>query len=148
MQKTVLFLCTANYYRSRYSELFFNHLADERRLDWKADSRGILAAQHDNPGPIYSVVADRLSKMGIRQEGAHRYPKPLKESDLLNADMTIALKETEHRPMMKRLFPGWADRIVYWHIHDIDVEPPAAALPQIDVEMIRLVERLGRGEMK
>ncbi|MEJ7592066.1 MAG: low molecular weight phosphatase family protein, partial [Planctomycetaceae bacterium] len=32
--KTVLFLCTGNYYRSRYAEILFNAKAEEMGLEW------------------------------------------------------------------------------------------------------------------
>ena len=41
MSKTVLFLCTGNYYRSRFAEILFNHLAGQSKLAWRADSRGL-----------------------------------------------------------------------------------------------------------
>ncbi len=142
MQKTILFLCTANYYRSRYSELLFNYYAGEYGLNWKADSRGLLASLHNNPGPIYDVVTNRLENMGIRTGAVHRYQIQLEEKDLEKADWTIALKQAEHLDMMKRLFPGWAEQITYWHIHDIDVEPPEIALPEIDIEIRKLITSL------
>jgi protein-tyrosine phosphatase len=142
MQKMILFFCTANYYRSRYSELLFNHFAGEYGLNWKADSRGILASQHNNPGPIYDVVTNRLENIGIRTGIDHRYPIQLEEKDLERADLTIALKQAEHLDMMKQLFPGWAEKITYWHIHDIDVETPEIALPKIDIEIRKLITSL------
>ena len=39
--KTVLFLCTGNYYRSRFAEELFNHQAERADLDWIAQSRGL-----------------------------------------------------------------------------------------------------------
>jgi len=36
--KTVLFLCTGNYYRSRYAKILFNSKAEEMGLDWNAVS--------------------------------------------------------------------------------------------------------------
>ncbi len=43
MNKTnrVLFLCTGNYYRSRYAEEIFNHQAGLEGLGWHAFSRGV-----------------------------------------------------------------------------------------------------------
>ncbi len=41
MTHKLLFLCTGNYYRSRFAELLFNHLAAQVGLDWRADSRGV-----------------------------------------------------------------------------------------------------------
>lgn len=37
--ETVLFLCTGNYYRSRFAEIYFNALAAQRGSPWRADSR-------------------------------------------------------------------------------------------------------------
>ena len=37
----VLFVCTGNYYRSRFAEAVFNHLAAARGLPWRAVSRGL-----------------------------------------------------------------------------------------------------------
>ena len=41
--KIVLFLCTGNYYRSRFAEALFNSVARKMNLPWKASSR--------RPGP-------------------------------------------------------------------------------------------------
>ncbi|HVJ67318.1 MAG TPA: hypothetical protein VM510_05000, partial [Caulifigura sp.] len=43
--KRVLFLCTGNYYRSRFSEELFNSLAKQHNLDWSADSAGLDPTQ-------------------------------------------------------------------------------------------------------
>jgi protein-tyrosine-phosphatase len=37
--KRVLFLCTGNYYRSRFAELLFNYRARSTGLAWEASSR-------------------------------------------------------------------------------------------------------------
>ncbi len=53
MTNTILFLCTGNYYRSRFAEILFNRLAKSRGLSWKAESRGLaLDLATDNVGPI------------------------------------------------------------------------------------------------
>ena len=54
--KTVLFLCTGNYYRSRFAEELFNHQAERADLDWIAQSRGLaLERGAYNVGPISPV---------------------------------------------------------------------------------------------
>ena len=40
-EKTILFLCTGNYYRSRFAEVLFNSLADRMGMPWRASSRGL-----------------------------------------------------------------------------------------------------------
>ena len=43
--------------------------------------------------------------------------------------------------MLKR-FPVWANRIEYWHIHDLDGAEPDVALEELEGEVRALVERL------
>jgi protein-tyrosine phosphatase len=47
---------------------------------------------------------------------------------------------------MEERFPEWANRIVYWHIHDLDVAPHHEALPEIENLVRGLIARLARGE--
>ena len=50
---TVLFVCTANYYRSRFAEHLFNHLAGPAQSQWTASSRGVATELGaGNVGPI------------------------------------------------------------------------------------------------
>jgi len=50
--KQVLFLCSANYYRSRFAEYLFNWLAPQRGLLWRAESRGLEVDRWGDLGPI------------------------------------------------------------------------------------------------
>lgn len=51
--KSVLFLCTGNYYRSRFAEEFFNHWAEQYVLNWLARSRALAIERGKvNVGPI------------------------------------------------------------------------------------------------
>ena len=46
--RTVLFLCTGNYYRSRFAEILFDSVAVKMGLPWKASSRGLACDQADS----------------------------------------------------------------------------------------------------
>mgnify|MGYP005995709895 CR=1 FL=1 len=133
--KRVLFLCTGNYYRSRYAEELFNHLARAENLPWRALSRG--AAERGSPDNVgaMSVFADRrLRASGIVPEGATRYPQPCSLEAFFGRSGT--------RPLVERRFPEVAERVTYWHVHDIDVADPAVALPMIDDLVRGLVSSL------
>ncbi|MBD3320550.1 MAG: hypothetical protein GF350_05575 [Chitinivibrionales bacterium] len=41
MDNSILFLCTGNYYRSRFAEILFNTISGALELEWKAISRGV-----------------------------------------------------------------------------------------------------------
>jgi protein-tyrosine phosphatase len=141
--KRILFLCTGNYYRSRFAEIFFNWQAKQRGLQWTADSRG-LALDGCNYGPISRYTVDRLKEQGIDHDPDHRFPLPLSEADLAAADLIVAVKEAEHRPLVAARFPGWSDRIEYWHVHDLDCATPNDAIPHLENELIQLLDRLAR----
>jgi low molecular weight protein-tyrosine phosphatase len=140
----ILFICTGNYYRSRFAEELFNHLARERGIDWRADSCGLaLHLGIFNVGPISPATAIALVKMGIPLSEPIRFPRDLRVKDLLASARVIALKEAEHRPMMVERFPGWPDRIEYWHIDDLDQLSASQALAQIEQQVRALIDQLG-----
>jgi protein-tyrosine phosphatase len=138
----VIFVCSANYYRSRFAEHLFNWLAEHASLAWRAKSRGLLVGQYGNLGSISHYTVDALADRGIPMEGEHREPKPLTHSDLASADIVVAVKEREHRAPMVEQFPEWADRVIYWSIDDLDFAQPDEALPLLEEHVRRLVEDL------
>jgi protein-tyrosine phosphatase len=139
--KRILFLCTGNYYRSRFAEIYFNWQARQRGLPWIADSRG-LALDGCNYGPISRYTVARLKQQGVAHDEDQRFPLPLSETDLASADHIVAVKEAEHRPLVAARFPAWRDRIEYWHVHDLDCATPDKAIPHLENEVMQLLERL------
>jgi protein-tyrosine-phosphatase len=147
--KTVLFLCTGNYYRSRFAEELFNFLAPETCPGWAAVSRGVAVdLGGGNIGPIARATAQALRELGLAfDREAARFPLQVAVDDLDAADHIVALKQAEHLPLIRARFSSWVaraapDRIEYWHVHDIDFAPPQAALPQIEAHVRALMRRL------
>src|SRR5947207_764024 len=100
MPKTVLFLCTGNYYRSRFAEVVFNDRAARRGLPWRAESRGLaLERGVNNVGPISRHAYRRLTELGLPFDDYLRLPMAVSEEDLRRADLIVGLKEVEHRPL-------------------------------------------------
>ncbi|MBS0205454.1 MAG: low molecular weight phosphatase family protein [Planctomycetes bacterium] len=141
MPNTILFLCTGNYYRSRFAEILFNTLARERKLDWVADSRG-LRLEPLNPGPISRFTLTALNEMGIRLEDPIRYPMPVLARDFEQSHRVVAVKEAEHRPLIQQFFPAWLDRVEFWTVDDIDYAEPEIAIPELRDNVIALVDQL------
>ena len=141
--KKMLFLCTGNYYRSRFAEILFNHLAARAAIGWQAISRGLaLERGAHNIGPIAKATLAGLVVRGVTLEGLQRGPLALTEEDLISADHIVALKRDEHYPLMRRNFPKWIDRVEYWHVHDVDFALPDETLSHIDRDVHGLIERL------
>jgi protein-tyrosine phosphatase len=142
MRKKVIFVCSANYYRSRYAEHYFNWLADQEELGWEADSRGLMVGTWGDIGQISGHTTEALKRRGIPFDENHRDPMPLTLADLAAADLVVAVKEAEHRALMARQFPLWMDRIEYWHVDDLDCAQSHEALPHLESQIHELVVRL------
>ncbi len=137
----ILFLCTGNYYRSRFSEHFFN--AQAQRLNWRADSRALAIKQgFNNVGAISPYALEGLKVRGITVPENERFPLQAVDADFKTADKIIVLDESEHRPLMEKHFPQWTNVVEYWMIHDIDQTYPSVALRQMEQQLTQLIESL------
>lgn len=141
MAATVLFLCTGNYYRSRFAEQFFNEQARQRQLAWQATSRG-LQPSLENLGFMSRHALDRLNSLGMTPREPLRLPMDLQSSDLLTAELTVAMNEVEHRPLMTARFPEWTERVRYWKIYDLDVADADSGLAAIESAVLGLLDEL------
>ena len=141
--KTVLFLCTGNYYRSRDAEILFNSKAEETGLKWRAVSRG-LAPDPRHPGPMSRDTMAALRKQSISVDDHLRLPLKVTATDFESNDHVVAVKEAEHRPMILQNFPNWVERVEFWHVHDLDCCGPDEAFPHLDRDVAALVSRLDK----
>jgi protein-tyrosine phosphatase len=142
MPSTILFICTGNYYRSRFAEELFNALASRLGLDWRAVSRGLDTERGANVGPVSPHVLEKLEQLDIPVEANLRGPLQLERSDLLAVDLVIALDAEEHKPLMARQFAEWADLTMYWHVPDLHLMKAEDALPRIESNVSFLVQEL------
>src|SRR5579859_66046 len=100
--KTVLFLCTGNYYRSRFAEILFNSVAERMGLPWRAFSRGLaLERGVNNVGPMAVSAITALEALGVQAfDAVARFPVQVTTDDLEQANQIVALKQTEHLPLL------------------------------------------------
>jgi protein-tyrosine phosphatase len=138
----VLFICTGNFYRSRFAEAIFNHNAEQRQIPWTAFSRGL--AVHLAEGHLSPLTTDALEsrKIELRHTGLSRMQ--LSETDLESSHRRVALDRFEHFNMMVTQFPGWEDRIDYWEVPDLPYRAAEEALPEIERRVIRLLEEVSK----
>jgi len=101
-QPTVLFLCTGNYYRSRFAEILFNSVAGKMGLPWKASSKGLaLERGVNNVGPMAVSAVTALEAMGVSAadavarilDGGERQESPPTE-----APEPLAAREPTRKP--------------------------------------------------
>ena len=140
----ILFLCTGNYYRSRFAEELFNFLSSKASLDCRATSLGFTPHPDFNPGPISRHALEALAARGISPRRPVRMPSAVQAHDFLNHEYVIALDETEHRPMMENLFPQFLSRVQFWQVQDLAWEPPERATARIERDVRSLLDKLSK----
>lgn len=144
--RQVLFICSGNYYRSRFAEAVFNAAAHRRGVEWRAFSRGLAIHLVAGAGEISIYTRFALAARGIALHHTGPHPVQLAREDLERAHRVIALKEAEHRPLMKKLFPEWENRIEYWHVHDLDAATPDTAVPGLERQTLKTLDELISGK--
>jgi len=142
--KSVLFLCTGNYYRSRFAEVLFNSVAGKMGLSWKASSRGLaLERGVNNVGPMALEAIGALEALGVcAGDAGARMPAQVTTDELERADRVVALNRDEHLPLLQQRFPAWAEKVEFWQVVDV-----SGALALVEREVMGFVARiLGGGQ--
>ena len=144
-RNSVLFLCSGNYYRSRFAEALFNQFARVAALPFEALSAGLTPEHFDeNPGPISKYVIAALEGLAIECPMPHRAPRAATPELLASATHIVALNEREHRPLILARFPDHLLRVAFWHVDDVDRAPPDVALPLVERNVRALVAVLAK----
>ena len=146
LESRVLFICTGNYYRSRFAEAVFNHHAEALGMPWRAFSRG-LAIHLVPPQFLLSPHTGQhlaARKMDLRHTAPDR--TQLSEEDLADSQVIIALKDAEHRPMIRAMFPDWEARTIFWDVGDQPEVTPDDGLAAIEKLVEDLIENLRGAE--
>ncbi|MBV9107088.1 MAG: low molecular weight phosphatase family protein [Verrucomicrobia bacterium] len=138
--RRVLFICTGNFYRSRFAEAVFNYHAERRQIPWAAFSRGLSVHLLEGHLSTYTTEALQTRQIALRHTGAGRIQ--LSEEDLLKSNHSIAMDRSEHFRMMMNQFPTWADQIDYWDVSDIPLRSAIDALSEIELKVIQLLEKV------
>lgn len=141
MSSQILFLCSGNYYRSRFAEILFNHLAALDNLTWRAESRGIVAQWSHNPGPISPAALAELRARSIPVDTT-RYPMQVTAEDFSRSTLVIALYDVEHRSMIENYFPDHLSAVEFWNVPDLDEMDSVLALAQIATHVRSLIAQL------
>ena len=133
----ILFLCTGNYYRSRFAEELYNHLAIERGLDWVANSAALNEAfgRTVNVGSLSVHTVQALAERGITPRAQSKMPRQLDPMEMAHYDRVIALSESEHKPMLADLHPELVDQVEFWTVEDLHLYGPEVAIPAIEAQV-------------
>ena len=139
--KRILFICTGNYYRSRFAEILFNELCQQEKLPFWSFSKGLRLSKN-NKGPISIHTKNYMSLLNSNISYLPRMPIPVDKFDFEFYDRIIALDENEHRPMMKSRYPKYENSIEYWHFVDDYVDGPENVLPKLENHVRQFIDEL------
>jgi protein-tyrosine phosphatase len=143
--KKILFLCTGNYYRSRFSEEYFNHFAKKHTLPWQADSKGLQRSfdGNGNVGPIAQNTLNKLKQLNIEPIGHTRMPAHVYEADFSRFDRIVAVSKDEHEPMLANIWPETVyHKVEFFDVEDLHIEGPETALPRLILHLDKLLAEL------
>ena len=138
----ILFVCTANIYRSRFSEEVYNHIAIKNNLYTKAFSAGLMVGSYKTR-KIYQPALKELDRLNIKPIRAEEYSIHVDDVDLKNYDMIICMDEKEHRPMVESNSNFKERNIIYWNIVDEPLVSSNISLPRCYQKIQELIYIVG-----
>ncbi len=146
MNKKITFVCTGNYYRSRFAEAYFNYVSDILSLGFVADSSGLAIHLADELAEEYGEISpdsrSELEKFGIPEKYYERNRKSLTAEEIESSDYLIAMDEEEHVDMVKERFPEYKKRFSYLKIKDIFDWKPEKTLSEIQKEVEAILNKI------
>jgi len=142
----VLFLCTGNYFRSRFAEQWFNHRARQLGLDdqVQACSAGLgVRPDSGNGGAMAKEALAALQERGLELDPAElALPHQVSRQELEQATLVVAVDAEAHRPMVQAQYPDWEEQITFWSVKDLgEGEADADPIAQLQGRVEHLLQR-------
>ena len=125
----VLFVCTANIYRSRFSEEVYNYLARKVLLSSRAYSAGLMVGLYKTR-TIYAPAMEYLNRLNIIPRRKDDLSLHINDLDLEEYDKIICMDQNEHEPMVNANKRLEGQNIEYWDIIDEPLVSRKISLPK------------------
>ena len=138
--RKILFVCTANIFRSRFSEEVYNHLASDLRLDSQAFSAGLMVGFYKTR-TIYAPALEELKLLNIEPKRKNELSIHIDELDLESFDQIICMDRNEHLPMVRANKKLYKLNFDYWDIADEPLVSRDISLPKCYKRVEKLVNQ-------
>lgn len=144
--RTVLFLCTGNYFRSRFSEFWFNHqiALQGNGDDVRAGSAGLkVTSGNGNIGAMAIEAQIALQQRGVAVDPTQlAMPRQVSRDDVEQADVVVAVDAEAHRPMVQELFPDLEAKIRFWSVKDLGEDEGTDPISLLQHQVDQLINAL------
>ena len=143
--KKILFLCTGNYYRSRYAEAYMKHLSSLLKLGVDCTSAGFEISKADKLSNMYGEISPFTKKRLVDQQIfnlASEIRTELNNSLLLMSDKIIIIDKEEHTKYLCDYSAIKDMDVVYWNAKDIQDWAPKITLDLIEINCQNLASEI------
>lgn len=144
----LLFVCTGNYYRSRYAEAYMKHLSGLLKLGVDCESSGFEIEKADYLSELYGEISpftkDRAEVNQIYKHCSETRRR-FSVSSIHNYDKIIIMDEEEHSKYLNN-FNLDNNLFVFWSIKDIDKWTPSKTLSSIEEQCQLLASEIWNGK--
>ena len=139
----VLFVCTANIFRSRFSEEVYNHLANQKNLPTSAFSAGLKVGAYLTR-KIYQPALDKLKLLKIKPLRSNDLSIHINELTLSDYKKIICLDKSEHKPMVEQNIKLKNIKVEYWNIIDEPMVSSNISLPKCYMKIEELIKQVSK----
>ena len=137
----VLFVCTANIFRSRFSEEVYNHLVSQKNIPSKAFSAGLKVGVY-RTRKIYRKALEQLDHLDIKPIRKNELSVHVDDLSLSDFNVIICMDEKEHKPMVKVNQKLKYIDVKYWNIVDEPKVSSDISLPNCYRKVEKLVSQI------
>ena len=139
----VLFVCTANIFRSRFSEEVYNYFAGKLNVPSKAFSAGLRVGDYVTR-KIYRPALEQLKYFNIDPKRRDELSVHINDLDLKNYHKIICMDEEEHRPMVEMNDQLIKVKVDYWNIVDEPMVSSQISLPLCYEKVKSLIKEVSK----
>ncbi len=137
----ILFVCTANIFRSRFSEEVYNHLINQIDLPSIAFSAGLQVGNYITRR-MYRPALEQLDLLQIKPMRKNELSIHIDKLKLSDYKKIICLDEKEHKPMVEANGKLKDFNIEYWDIVDEPRVSSHISLPKCYKKVEELVNQV------
>ena len=139
----ILFVCTANIFRSRFSEEVYNHFARKLNIPSKAFSAGLRVGDYVTR-KIYRPALEQLKYFNIDPKRKDELSVHINDLDLKDYHKINGMDEEEHRPMIEMNDQLIKVKVDYWDIVDEPMVSSQISLPLCYEKVKSLIKEVSK----